>query len=374
MKTDPQNCGSCGNDCGPGLGCNNGLYDCPPGETNCNGKCVDTDTNLDNCGGCGKLCDLPNATETCVGGHCTFGACESGAKDCDNNPDNGCEPLDTAEHCGSCQNDCRLPNMNVACNAGKCQNLGCQTGYDECDGNSADGCEALDSLTNCGACGHACAPAHGTGSCSGGVCQISTCDNLYKNCDGSITTGCETSLETLSDCGDCKQVCDFTNASESCSGGVCKLTSCDQGYIDCGSGSGCVVPPVWYRDVDGDGWGVDTDTKTGCSKPYGYVDKSGDCDDGNGTINPGAGFHTIPLPGGSFDYNCDGQETKQYPNKFSCSVTANKNCSSVDGWYSSAPACGGSRTFCHSCAWYSINGVQHCECGPDSTSEVQGCR
>jgi len=46
--------------------------------------------------------------------------------------------------------------------------------------------------------------------------------------------------------------------------------------------------PTWYRDGDGDGYGLDGDTTTACSAPDGYSDRGGDCADADGSIHPGA--------------------------------------------------------------------------------------
>ena len=45
---------------------------------------------------------------------------------------------------------------------------------------------------------------------------------------------------------------------------------------------------TYYRDADGDGYGVTSDSVTACSAPSGYVTSSGDCNDGSSGIYPGA--------------------------------------------------------------------------------------
>ena len=37
--------------------------------------------------------------------------------------------------------------------------------------------------------------------------------------------------------------------------------------------------PIWYRDADGDAFGVEAFTENACSRPDGYVSFIGDCDD-----------------------------------------------------------------------------------------------
>jgi len=50
---------------------------------------------------------------------------------------------------------------------------------------------------------------------------------------------------------------------------------------------GSVVPATWYRDEDGDGYGLLTDTIDACTQPAGYILDSRDCDDVLDFVNPG---------------------------------------------------------------------------------------
>jgi hypothetical protein len=62
---------------------------------------------------------------------------------------------------------------------------------------------------------------------------------------------------------------------------------------------------TWYLDTDGDGYGVDRDTIQRCRQPDGYADASGDCNEADPEINPGAD----ELCTARIDENCDGDFT-----------------------------------------------------------------
>ncbi len=49
-----------------------------------------------------------------------------------------------------------------------------------------------------------------------------------------------------------------------------------------------VDAPTWYRDDDGDGYGTPKSTMVQCDQPSGFGPDSGECDDGDAAINPGA--------------------------------------------------------------------------------------
>ena len=46
--------------------------------------------------------------------------------------------------------------------------------------------------------------------------------------------------------------------------------------------------PTWFRDADGDGYGLETGVKVapGCTPPTGYAAAAGDCNDANAAVNP----------------------------------------------------------------------------------------
>ncbi len=125
LATDSMHCGSCATTCqgatnaGPAcasgvcrLACTAGYADCDMNSAN--GCETGTDSNLMNCGACGNVCGRrPAADPVCAAGQCTFVCVGDGTghginyRDCDGEPDNGCEtPVTTADRCTACDLRC----------------------------------------------------------------------------------------------------------------------------------------------------------------------------------------------------------------------------------------------------------------------------
>jgi hypothetical protein len=228
--TDLQNCGSCGTVCVSGangtpvcaasqcsLHCNNGY-------SYCAGSCLNLANDTNHCGNCNTACPfVANGTNTCNNGLCGIGSCNAGYADCDMNPANGCEVNTQSDvtNCGQCGRVCSTQNIIRSCTAGSCSGT-CTFGYADCNGNKqTDGCETniLNSVTNCGGCGIVCSSNHITPNCGGGVCN-GACAAGYADCNGNKQSdGCETNtMNNDNNCGSCGTVCP---AGQHCTAGVC---------------------------------------------------------------------------------------------------------------------------------------------------------
>lgn len=152
---------------------------------------------------------------------------------CDDRMDNDCDGLIDCADLDECPLNTPCGGANEACVAGGV--CGCLVGYDDCDGLADTGCETdvTNDPANCGGCDFPCALPHTTTICSTSECVITGCEQLWGNCDGLAENGCERSLTTLSDCRTCNTICALPNANESCSSGMCRITSCVAFFVDC---------------------------------------------------------------------------------------------------------------------------------------------
>lgn len=199
IDNDGNNCGTCNNACSGAnatMYCDGGecaIDYCDGGYADCdndprNGCEVDLNNDGNNCGGCNNVCIGDNATMYCDGGTCGVNFCDGGYDDCDRDPSNGCEVNlnNDSQNCGSCGNVCALLNATATCVGGQCQVDTCDEGYANCTGDPTAGCDTflLSDPNNCGFCGTVCPTIPldaGFSYCSAGSCAI-TCINGYFQC------------------------------------------------------------------------------------------------------------------------------------------------------------------------------------------------
>ncbi|AKV01107.1 Tryptophan synthase alpha chain [Labilithrix luteola] len=251
---DLKNCGQCGNECAPGNPCIGGKCGCPQGLALCNGKCVDSGWDDNNCGGCGIRCEdpqdacsplQPHSTYGCAFGECGKKKCtvEQGTQYVDCNQDldspacggDGCEAagLRTRENCGRCGNKCTGAEECVDEGAGYECAVPCErAGKARCGNTCVD---LLNDRDNCGTCGLGCRPPgfddatfNEISSCKKGLC-VYECEPGFGDCNGDPSDGCETNVnKNPLNCGSCGNSCNVT-AGQPCIEGKCLTVACDGG-------------------------------------------------------------------------------------------------------------------------------------------------
>ncbi len=107
----------------------------------------------------GFRCDLAAGVCTAEVGTCPL-PCLPGFADCNGKVEDGCEAdlLTEAAHCGECSNDCDTIKSEdpIECKRGRCEPV-CRDGFANCNDLPSDGCEvAIDSVSNCGKCKNDC--------------------------------------------------------------------------------------------------------------------------------------------------------------------------------------------------------------------------
>jgi hypothetical protein len=165
-------------------------------------------------------------------------------------------------------------------------------------------------------------PAHGVssaGDCNDHSSAIhpgvaETCDGRDEDCDAVVDDGLTSFLDsdgdghgdlsaTLVAChlgADVTDDCDDSNAAVNPS----EIEVCDGIDNDCDGviDTDAVDRLSWYADVDGDGWGAGDPLYMQCDPIAGLVTLSGDCDDADAALSPGA----EEICDNGIDEDCDG--------------------------------------------------------------------
>ena len=371
IANDPVNCGGCGTVCtlpNASAKCAGGMCavaTCAPPFANCNvmpgdGCEVNTNTSVNNCGSCGTACNLPNATPACSNGACVIAQCAAGFSDCDGNPTNGCEVNTNTStgNCGGCGQACSTNHGSPTCSAGACTII-CTPGFADCNNQVSDGCEVntATNVNNCNGCGaaFACSAAGGTPACVNSMCTVSSCQPGKGDCDGNVGNGCETT--TTNDpmnCGGCGLPCFIANGTAGCAGSQCTVASCNAGFADCDglASNGCEVNLKTLANCGGCG---------------------ATCSRANAAATCATGTCQIATCNGTFA-NCDGNdangcEVDTAANVNNCGTCGNA-CSSNNG----APSCSGG-----SCSIQCAAGFGNCDanvtngCEAATTNNVNAC-
>ncbi len=220
---------------------------CETWETNCDGMCVDTRTNRNNCGECGKPCPeiVDNGTARCIEGNCKI-TCTPPFANCDHTIGTGCETkLGTVTDCTYCGDTCDNPQDEcisvktlgvsiitcdnvcvydtqpvdcgeLICFEGICREIEC---LDDSMCDQYEWCNP-DHICLCGDSGVACEK---NSHCDINIC---VCDFGFDDC--SPDPGCETNIfDDNYNCGACDVICPDNSQ---CLGDYCV---CDNGYNQC---------------------------------------------------------------------------------------------------------------------------------------------
>jgi hypothetical protein len=121
---------------------------CDEADNDCDDE-IDESFELDsdpkNCGACGSICQPDNAFGKCLGGKCAVDSCKAGFDNCNGKDPDGCE-VDSSQdpaNCGGCGKVCNLPHATALCLLGTCKIDQCAQYYADTDGKAENGCEAV---------------------------------------------------------------------------------------------------------------------------------------------------------------------------------------------------------------------------------------
>ncbi|KDE03139.1 hypothetical protein MVLG_06336 [Microbotryum lychnidis-dioicae p1A1 Lamole] len=253
LDSDPNNCGSIGNNCqrysflnagSGGAICSNGV--CGPASCNwlfdfnwLTKQCQNVGSDVNNCGRCGQTCSITGASGTqCQQGTCIATDCNQGYLLSAGKCTKVYDTQNDVNNCGSVGNVCKLyypGGSGSSCVAGQCQAASCNNGG--IWNPSSMACQNCNSdVNNCGAIGKVCSFPRGTAQCQSGNCVLTGCNS------GSYMVGGQCVALSLStdtnNCGAVGNVCNFANGAGSCSNGKCVISTCSTNYAKATDGSG----------------------------------------------------------------------------------------------------------------------------------------
>jgi hypothetical protein len=169
FQTDVANCGGCGNRCADDQTCLDGLCF---GTAGCLG--ADLQTDASNCGACGEVC---GANQTCQSGQCQeTGACINPGT-CDDRPN--CGPHGTNCSCGT-----TVEGAAFCTGGGSCGSLQTCTATSDCPPDFACSLGCCSNPICVPACVPSCTPEPVNTTCAG-----KECGNATNNCGDQVSCG-----------------------------------------------------------------------------------------------------------------------------------------------------------------------------------------
>lgn len=166
--------------------------------------------------------------------------------------------------------------------------------------------------------------------CNGLIDELGAVDALtwYEDMDGDgygsllvTTSACTAPTGYIAITGDC----DDSNANVNFDA----TEVCNEIDDDCNgqTDEGTATPPIWYQDLDGDGYGNYSAPLASCTTPIGYVENHDDCDDNDPAISPEAeetwydGIDQDCDDGSDYDADLDGHDSSEYEGGDDCDDT-----------------------------------------------------
>jgi hypothetical protein len=235
---------------------------------------------------------------------------------------------------------------------------------------------------NCGPASRLCSQDGLLGTCGGGseTCNVQgrwgTCSiqpsasgldtcapGNDDNCNGIVNQGCLCIEGTTRTCGPCNDGAQTCTNGKSGTYGAC---------------TGGTQQTVYYRDADGDGYGGTTTILACGGAPTGYVALGGDCCDSDSAVNPGVpatAWFTTASKCGTFDYDCDGIATQEFPTvATACAHSGTLFCTD-GGWTTAVQGCGvtGDWSDCQRIVT-DLGTAIRIDCNPQATTGTQACR
>lgn len=230
------------------------------------------------------------------------------------------------------------------------------------DTSVADGCEPVDETCN------------GMDDDCDGVTDETVLLTFYIDADGDGRGDAERTCEACS-VDDCPAPGPWVASGDDCNDDCMDCApgfteACDGLDNDCDEMADEGLLTTYYRDGDGDGFGVTAISRDECTQPVGFVEMDGDCADTDRDAFPGQTQYfdeEVSRAGGGFDYNCNMAEEREIVasgtpecSAFSCPGTAR--------WSGSVPGCGDTGT-----VWFCNDLPAGC-LGPIEDSQVMRCR
>jgi hypothetical protein len=261
----------------------------------------------------------------------------------------------------------------------------CDSVDNDCDGSTDEGVTTTyyrdadgDGYGTSGTTTSACSAPSGyvsnASDCNDSSASVSPDTIWYRDSDGdgygdssSTRAACTQPSGYVSNDDDCNDATASASPvdTESCDG---IDNDCD-GTADEINATGCTS---YYTDSDGDGYGATgTSSRCYCSATSTYTaTNDDDCYDSNANANPAAtAYYSVSRGDGSYDYNCDGSQSKRYTDTYDCTGAVWVCVDSSDGWTGSVPSCGSSSRWGTGCS----ADLTSCTYG-SSSSRTQTCR